>query len=120
MLVLQTLQEARGVVDVARGIEHVGDAAELVSVVVEVDLHAAKVDELVAGAARSFEFGNRHTGRWRKDRAALDVQRVRMEAALPAGLRKPHGVKDPGRYAVISGGSEDVPLAAVRSGLGSE
>src|SRR5690606_4870922 len=55
VLALQPLQEARRVIDVASRIEHVAGTAKLVSMIVEVDLHAAEVDQLATFAPRALE-----------------------------------------------------------------
>lgn len=111
---LELNEKARCVVDVPARIQHVAQARKFGRVVVMVDLHAAQIDELDAGAACLLEGTNGVFPVAREYRAALDIEGVRMQATLLSGLRKPHGIKDSGGNPVPVGRAQDLGLAGIR------
>jgi hypothetical protein len=82
-----------------------------------VDLHAAEIDQSSATAAGRFEGGDGRRSRRRKDRLSLDIQRIRLQASLVAGLRQADRIEDTDRDIVAIRGLQDLRLAGVGRGM---
>ena len=120
MPVVQGFEEARRVVHVAAGIEHVPNGAEFSAVIEVIDLHAADVDQPRAAPARFLEARQGLRGRSREMGLALDIQRERAERALAARFRQPHRIENAFGNAVSAGRGLDLPFtgsAAARKRL---
>lgn len=115
---VQAGQEARGVVDILVRVEHVVDAAEMITVIVVVDLHAAEVDQCLALASRVLERGERFAAAAWKDGFSFYIHGVRLKAALLSGLGQADRVEDARRHAVAIGGAQDLRLAGIGGGVG--
>ena len=86
--IMKVAEEFCRVLYVAVWVEHILGGAEIFTVIIVVDLHAADVDELRAAAAGDVELPHRILFRGRKDRLAFDVHGIGIERALAAGLRQ--------------------------------
>lgn len=105
MTLLEVVQEARRIVDVAVRVEHFAHIREVLGMVVVVDLHAAEVDQLDALAARVLEGGTRLRRRTGEDGLAGDVEGIGLQATPDAGFRQTDRVEYSRRYAVFVRGA---------------
>ena len=117
---LQGQQETCRIINILFGIEHVAEAAEMLRVIVMVDLHAAEIDQRRATAAGRFESGDCCRPRCWKDRQSLNIQRIGLQAPLVAGLRQADRVEDADGDIVAVGSLQDFRLARVGRGVRCE
>ena len=108
---LELDEKARGIIDVAIRIEHVGDTAEMCRMVMVVDLHAAEIDELRAVSPCLLEEPNGLDPAFGEHCFSFYVQCVGLQAPLPAGFGEADRIEDTGRYAIAGGGAQDRALA---------
>ena len=110
---MQACKEAGGVVDILVRVEHVVHAAEVFCVVVVVDLHATKVNQLLALLLSSSKRGKGLAAASREDSLSLYIQGVRLQAALFPRFSKANRVKDSSRNAVSVRGPQDFSFTGV-------
>src|SRR5262245_33741367 len=90
------------------------------SVIMLVDLHATKVDELSAVAARLLDGSYRCAcGGW-EHCSSLDIQSVRLQASLAAGLGKTDGIENSERNSVACCSLHYLRLAGIGRRIGSK
>ena len=111
-------QKARRVVDVAAGVEHLGDILEFPAVVVMVDLHAADVDPLRAAGTGSLERRKCLPAGPGVGNFSTDIQCVRLQAATSSGFGKPDCVEDAERNPIPLRRTQNLGLAGI-FGFGS-
>lgn len=102
------------IVDILRRLEHILERSEMASMKVQIDLHAAYVDQAGAGALRIFNQANGIAHIRRIVRAPLYVDRKRMQRASCPALCQPDGIKNADRRPVNFGRTHQLALAACR------
>lgn len=118
VFVMETSEELGGIGNVLCGVEHFSNGFEFRTVEVDVDLHAADVDQLCAVAScvvhQLIGFGKAG----RKKGLALDVDGIGAERSLAARLRQSDGIEDAFWYVILTGCRLDLTLAVqTRCGL---
>lgn len=84
--------------------------------IVMINLHAAKVDQLLALCARAVEFRFGLFGTGGKMSPALNVQGIRLKTAFTTGFRQPDGIENPDWNIVFSCCLDNLLLATTWSG----
>jgi hypothetical protein len=113
---MQPRQKSRRIIDVAARVEHLLDAAEILRMVMMVDLHAAEIDQLGAAPAGAFEGRNGVTGASGEHGFSFYVQGVGLKAAFPPGLGQANGIEDAGGHAIAVCGTQDFGFAGILGG----
>ena len=105
------LQKLSGINDVLFGIHHLGWRIEIGPMIVIVHLHAAKVDQFFALALGFVELIQRISLRISDDGSPLNIQRVRVEAALHPGLSQTYSIENAERNTFSLGNSREKTFA---------
>lgn len=98
------------VIDVLRGVQHGSQIIEFTPVVIMIDLHAAKIDELLPAGPGAVKGPQRCRDIRCKNRLALDVQGVGMQRPLATGLGKANRIQNADRHTMPFGGGGDLPF----------
>jgi hypothetical protein len=116
---VQGCQEACGIVDILMRVEHVPDAAEMIAMIVLVDLHAAEVNQGLAFASGILKGGERFIPTARENCFSLYIQRIRLKAAFLSCLCQADRIENASRHAIPIRGAQDLRLARICGGVGS-
>lgn len=102
--VVKPFQELRGIGDVLCGVEHFGNRGKFTPVKMDVDLHAADIDQLRTAASGILHqlVSVRHGGR--KIGLAFNVDGIGAERPLAACLRQTDRIEDAFRYPIMACG----------------
>ena len=108
---METSQELRGIGHVLCGVEHFSNGFEFRAVEVDVDLHAADVDQLCAVASCVFHqlIGLRKATR--EKGLSLNVDGIGTERPLAASLRQSDRIEDAFGYVILTGCRLDLTFA---------
>ncbi len=117
---MEPFEELRSIGHVLRGVEHISNGGEFSAVKIDVDLHAADVDQLRAATPGVI---NHPVGLWhalRKIGLAFDVDGIGTQRALASRLRQADRIENTFRYSISASCCLYLSLAVNRCcGLGS-